>query len=179
MVLICSVPVCDPYILVLQLISRILARDSLVRFSRSRKHPEARYRETRRCDPTRRARNEGVAIRVSRSVEEPLCSSIIVNPNKRERVRAKLRVGHKIAWRRTAKTGPGTRGRPAVLVSGSGLPLAGPFHFTTWHADPPRSPLGLSGGSEITAVVARIRRSGDSMLLSRSPHNDNREKRNV
>jgi len=64
-----------------------------------------RYRRTRRCDPTRRARNEGVAIRVSWSVEEPLCSSIIVNPNKRERARAKLRVGHKAAWRRTVKNG--------------------------------------------------------------------------
>lgn len=109
-------------------IPRISARDLLVCDFRDREKMQ-RYR---RCDPTRRARNEGVAIRVSRSVEEPLCSSIIVNPNKRERVRAKLRVEHKIARRRTAKNGAWhSWPSPAVLVSGSGLPLAGPFHFTT------------------------------------------------
>lgn len=116
---------------VLQLIvPRILARDSLVCDFRDRGKIRCYWR-TRRCDPTRQARNESVAIRVSWYVEEPLRSSIIVNPNKRERARARLRVGHKTAWRRTAKTGHGTRGCPAVLVSGSGPLLVGPFHFTT------------------------------------------------
>jgi len=128
-----------PYISALRLIMpRILARDSLVCDFRDRREIRC-YRRTRRCDPTRRARNEGVAIRVSWSVEEPLCSSIIVNPNKRERARAKLRVGHKIAWRRTAKTGHGTRGRPAVLVSGSGLPLVSFYDVT--RGSPSCSPL--------------------------------------
>lgn len=155
---------------------RILARDSLVCDFRDRGKIRC-YRRTRSRDPTRWARNEGVAIRAYRGPSRShLRSSIIVNPKKRERARAELRVGHKAAWRRTAKTGHGTRGRPVVLVSGFWFrPVS--FYDVT-RGSPPRPP-DSSGGSEATAVVARIRRSGDSMLLSRSPRNDNREKRNV
>jgi len=99
MTLVCSAPVYDLFISILQFMPRISARDSLACDFRDRGKMR-RYRRTRRCDPTRRARNEGVAIRVSRSVEEPLCFSIIVNSNKREHARAKVRVEHKAAWRR-------------------------------------------------------------------------------
>lgn len=84
-----------------------------------------------------------------------------------------LRVEHKAARRReSAKTGPGTRRRDcrrrrrrsAILV----LVLVGPRFVLRRDTDGPlRRPLssGSSGGSEATAVVTAIRRSGELYAL--------------
>lgn len=82
-----------------------------------------------------------------------LRSSIIVNPNKRERARAKLRVGHKTAWQR--KRGMALVARPVVLISDSGLPPRRPVSFY----DVTRGPL-FPSSSQLVRWVRGHRGSG-------------------